>query len=72
VDTGLVMFVLVLGCGVVAAVCALAAAYVYLAGAGDDVHGDRVDRDRRARQWLIGTVVFGVGAIVLRFVWALM
>ncbi|MGV9714281.1 hypothetical protein ACWDTI_26890 [Gordonia sp. NPDC003424] len=57
-----VMLILILALGAAAAGCALIAAYVYLRGSGNPVRDERT-----ARRWLVGTAVFGVSALVLRF-----
>ncbi len=62
-----VMLVLVLITGVIAAACAIMAAFTYLRRGRDPVAADR-----DARRWLLGVAVFGISAIVLRFVWLLL
>ncbi|MFW0793357.1 hypothetical protein AAFP30_06055 [Gordonia sp. CPCC 205515] len=58
------VFVVLAGVVAVAAAgCALTAAYVYLRN-----NNGRAEAERRARRWLVATAVFGVSAVVLRFV----
>lgn len=62
-----VMLVLVLITGMIASACAIMAAFTYLRRGRDPVAADR-----DARRWLLGVAVFGISAIVLRFVWLLL
>ncbi len=61
------MLTLVLVVGVAATACAITAAYTYLRRGQDPLTADRL-----ARRWLIATAIFGISAIVLRFVWLLL
>ncbi|MDV7100056.1 hypothetical protein R4227_07885 [Gordonia amicalis] len=61
------MLVLVLATGVIASACAIMAAFTYLRRGSDPLTADR-----GARRWLVATAIFGISAIVLRFVWLLM
>jgi len=60
------MLTLVLGCGIIASLCAIAAAWSYLRRGREPETADRL-----ARRWLVATAVFGISALVLRFVWLL-
>ncbi|KAF0971390.1 MULTISPECIES: hypothetical protein [Gordonia] len=62
-----VMLILVLATGVIASACAIMAAFIYLRRGRDPLTADR-----GARRWLVATAIFGISAIVLRFVWLLM
>ncbi|MBD0860723.1 hypothetical protein IA539_05810 [Gordonia sp. zg691] len=62
-----VMVTLVLVTGLTATACAVTAAFVYLRPGREPSA-----RDRLARRWLMATAVFGLTAIVLRFVWVLL
>lgn len=61
------MWIVTVGLGTAAAVCAFTAAYVYLRGPGD-----RLRNERLARRWLAATAVLGVSAIVCRFLMLLL
>ncbi|MCR8898266.1 hypothetical protein NWF34_15060 [Gordonia sp. GONU] len=61
------MLTLVLATGVIASVCALMAAYTYLRRGRDPSAAAR-----GARRWLVGVAIFGISAVVLRFVWVLL
>jgi hypothetical protein len=62
-----VMLTLVLVGGVAATVCAIMSAFTYLRRGQEPLVADRL-----ARRWLIATAIFGISAIVLRFVWLLL
>lgn len=62
-----VTLLLVLGTGIAATGCAIAAAYVYLRPGRDRSAGDRL-----GKRWLVATAILGFTAIGLRFVWVLL
>ncbi|OUC77976.1 hypothetical protein CA982_14825 [Gordonia lacunae] len=64
---GVLMLALVIVVGAGAALCALAAAFVYLRPGDDHLRAERV-----TRRWLIATAVLGVTALCLRFGWLLL
>ncbi len=61
------MLVLVLITGAIASAYAIMAAFTYLRRGRDPVAADR-----GARRWLLGVAIFGISALVLRFVWLLL
>ncbi|MEO9329475.1 hypothetical protein [Gordonia aurantiaca] len=61
------MLTLMSGCGIIASLCAISAAWFYLRRGREPA-----DADRLARRWLIATAVFGFGPIGVRFVWFLL